>query len=363
MNSREIAIWAPLRYTNYGDDLQAIVIAKYLMTEGYNVIVYQLDKILAKEYNLKVAQNLDELFINAKICIIAGGALLTPASHLKRFLHQGAREYEADFRDLNFAAEKYDVKFIAISIGGDGLLRPPFFSYSNHRINFFKSKRLLGGTVRLEGDVEQVKKFGKTFDYYPDFLLSTPEFLSLVNGILKETSKKKIAVNLKKGRYLPKLLIRDIFNYTETHNDIVFYFVKTHMDHTGINYEYLPFEESENIKIIKYISPTQLLSAMLDIDLLITSKLHLGITGMTIGTPYLSYKGHGKAKSFARFIGGQWAILPVDITFQGLLDNFFHHTKENIFSKYDIQKFDQLTKDSHGHFSYLKNILQEITFG
>ena len=47
--------------------------------------------------------------------------------------------------------------------------------------------------------------------------------------------------------------------------------------------------------------------------------LHLGLTGLANGkTPFLSYRGPGKAKSFLRSIKGDWAILDDNITFKEL---------------------------------------------
>ncbi len=45
--NKKIAIWAPLRYANYGDDMQAIVFGIFLKDLGYSVKLYQLDKSLS----------------------------------------------------------------------------------------------------------------------------------------------------------------------------------------------------------------------------------------------------------------------------------------------------------------------------
>ena len=50
MVKKKIAIWAPLRYANYGDDMQAIAFAKFLQRLEYDVKLFQLDKELARPW-------------------------------------------------------------------------------------------------------------------------------------------------------------------------------------------------------------------------------------------------------------------------------------------------------------------------
>ena len=173
-----IAIWAPLRYANVGDDMQALAFALYIKELGYNVKLYQLDKELAQQYNFQSVSSIDELCQDVKLVIIAGGALLTPFKWYKRILNKSAREYESDFKELYLATKTYtNIKFCAISIGGDGQVRKPETWYSHWRIDFFRSSAFLNGTVRLLGDVEQMKQaFGKNFIYHADMLFRTPDF-------------------------------------------------------------------------------------------------------------------------------------------------------------------------------------------
>ena len=168
---KKISIWSPLRYTNYGDDLQAIIFGLYIKSLGWDVKLFQLDEELSSLYDLEIASTVNELCKDINLCIIAGGALLTPVMLHKRILHKVSYLYEQDFKDLVQAIKKYNTKFCALSIGGDGNTRIPFLYFSRHRIRFFKSDNFLNGTVRLEGDVSQMEKFGKSFKYFPDYLL------------------------------------------------------------------------------------------------------------------------------------------------------------------------------------------------
>lgn len=354
----KIAIWAPLRYANYGDDLQAIAFAQLIKGMGYEVKLYQLEESLAKAYGFESAANIDELCKDVKLCIIAGGALLTPFNIIKRLVHKAAVEYERDFKELYNATKKYDVKFCAISMGGDGKVRTPWMYYSQKRINFFKSPSFINGTVRLEGDVEQMRQqFDKDFVYYPDMLFRTTDYAN--PKILEPTTKYRVGINFKKGKYLDKILLKAIFRYAEEHDDIEFHFTTTHMQKIGLNYQYVPEKASKNIFIDKYENPEQLLGVLASMDVFITSMLHLGLTGLTTGTPFISYRGPGKTKSFLKSVGGDWAIVDDNITFDELKTKFFSQSRDNLYNKYDVKAIENYKERSMAHYAFCKKMVEQ----
>jgi hypothetical protein len=253
------------------------------------------------------------------------------------------------------------VKICAISIGGDGEERQPKKYYSRHRISFFSSHQFLDGTVRLAGDVEQMKKFGKNFKFIPDCLLSVNKFVKPPATIknLPDVPISKIGFNFKKGKYLSEPFLDGLFSYAGKNKNIIFYFITTHLEKTGMDYEYIPAKETENIKIIKYTDPEELLQFMSELDVLISSKLHLGITGLTVQTPFLSYRGPGKAKSFLQSIGGENMILDDNITFDELNRAFFYNTKEQLFNLIDTQLFDVMVEKSFEQFKFAEKIIDK----
>lgn len=355
---KTIAIWSSLKFANYGDDLQALAYAKLIKSMGYNVKLYQLDDKLAQMYGVETVQTMDELCKDVKLCIIAGGGLLSPFNVLRRTLNKSYREWELMFKELYDATIKYGIRFCAISMGGDGKPHSPFLCYGKWRNKFFSSPNFLNGTVRLEGDVMQMKKFKKEFIYYPDMLFKAPEYFDA--DLLAPTNKCRVGFNLKKGRYLNDKFVKDILEYARTHNDIEFHFTTTHLEHVGLDYQYLPEAETENIKIDRYKSPQQLLGVLSSMDVFITSMLHLGLTGLSNGTPFLSYRGPGKAKSFLKSIGGEWAILDDDITFDRLLNKFLSQKKEELYQNYDIALLEQMKQDSGKQYSYCRKIVEQF---
>ena len=356
--NKTIAIWAPLRYANYGDDMQAIAFALFLQGLGYQVKLFQLNHNLAQLYNLRPCPTIDELCQDVNLVIIAGGALLTPFRWYKRILNRTARLYERDFGDLLNAGKKYpNVKFCAISYGGGGKVIDPNKWIGKNRRSFFSSKAFLNGTVRLQGDVEMMKLFGKNVIYYADMLFQTQMFFP--PKMLAPTSKYRVGFNFKKGRYLDKRLLNDIQEYAAKYDDMEFHFTTTHMPEVGMNYQYVPENESKNIYIDRYDNPCQLLGVLASMDCFMTSMLHVGLTGLTTGMPFISYRGPEKTKSFLRSIGGEWAIMPENITFEELKARIWSHSREELYNKYDTAVIEEMKNDSLNQYEFCKKIAEK----
>lgn len=359
MISREIGIWAPLRYSNYGDDMQALAFAQTITSMGYSVKIYQLDDSLAQSYGFKSVQTLEELCEGVNLIIIAGGALLTPFRWYKRLLNRAAREYEVDFKELYFVSLRNpNIKFCAISFGGDGNVKNPEKWFSHWRIAFFESPSFLDGTVRLSGDVNMMQVFGKNMVFFPDMLFRAPDFFP--PEMLQPSMKYRVGFNFKRGRYLDEKLIDDIFRYAEANDDMEFHFVTTHMEKIGLNYQYVPEHPMKNIYIDRYENPCQLLGVLASMDCFMTSMLHVGLTGLTTGTPFVSYRGPGKTKSFLKSIGGDWAILPDNISFGMLRSSIWNKSRKQLYNQYDTAEIDHMKKESMKHYDFCKYIVEKF---
>ena len=357
---KKVAIWSSLKFTNYGDDLQALAYAEHIKSLGYEVKLFQLDKGLAKLYGVETVQTIDELCKDVKLCIIAGGGLLSPFNILRRTLNKSYAEWELMFKELYRATQQYGTLFCAISMGGDGKDHSPFLMYGKWRRKLFSTPQFLDGAVRLKGDVAQMKKFGKKFHYFPDMLFKSPDFFE--TQPLPSTDKIRVGLNFKKNRnykYLDRKFLSDLLDYSKTHNDIEFHFCTTHMEYVGLNYQYFPEKETENLKIDKYQSPKQLLGVLESCDVFVTSMLHLGLTGLTKGTPFLSYRGPGKAQSFLHSIDGDWAILDDNITFAELRDQFLVMKKQDLYNRYNVEAIKKMIEESSQNYEYCKEIVEK----
>jgi hypothetical protein len=362
---KKVAVWGPNRWCNFGDDLQSVVFALHIRSLGYQPIVFQLDSSVAEEHNLLVAGTVDDLLKDVNLCIIAGGALLTPLHPAKQLLKADFRQYEKDFGDLHRGAKKYRTKFCAISMGGDGRTRNTWFWYSLSRSRFFRSEYFIDGTVRLAGDVEQMKKFGKNFTHIPDCLFSLSRFIQVSDAAPKSKGEPiRIGFNFRE-RQIPPQFIRDIHEYAATHDDMEFFFATTHMDKViekhGITYEYLPKKDTRNLKFMHYETPRQLIQFVADMDVFVASKLHLGLVALLVGTPFISYRGLGKARTFLRSIGGEAAILDDEITFDELVapEGLLRKPKGELMTLFDMVSLQRMADQSWQQFEFCSEVAKK----
>ena len=137
-----------------------------------------------------------------------------------------------------------------------------------------------------------------------------------------------------------------------------FHFTTTHMQKVGLNYQYVPNKTTKNIFIDRYESPCQLLGVLASMDCFMTSMLHVGLTGLTAGTPFISYRGPGKTKSFLHSIGGDWAILPENITFEQLKLQFWSKKREELYARYDMNEIERMKKDSLKQYEFCRHIVE-----
>ncbi len=282
---------------------------------------------------------------------------MVPLSPARQILSSSYRRYELDFVEMVHVMKKYpDIKICPLSIGGDGERHWPLWYYGVGRYRLFHSKQFINGSVRLEGDVSQMRRMGREMKYYPDMLFRSTDYFE--PEMLPKSTKYRVGFNLKKN-CLDENIINAIFKYAEEHDDIEFHFTTTHMDKANLHYQYIPDKESKNIFIDKYTSPNQLLGVLGSMDVFITSMLHVGLTGLTMGTPCLSYRGPGKTKAFLHSIGGDWAILNDDITFEDLRGKFFSQSRGQLFNKFDVGALERFKAESGKHYDLCSEIVNK----
>jgi len=364
---KKVAVWGPNRWCNFGDDLQSVVFALHLKSLGYEPVVYMLDSAVADEHDIAVANTIDELLEGASLCVVAGGAMLTPVLPPARIIVPMRRRWQRDITELHRGAKKHNCKVCAISTGGDGKTRNRWFWYDLPRNLFFPSEYFINGTVRLKGDIAQMRSFGKEFGYFPDCLFSIQKFIDLPSSTKEKRdpgAPLKLGFNLQK-RQIPDSFIKELHDYAAAHDDIEFHIATTHMDRAikdyDTTYEYLPEKDTHNLKFVHYTTPSQLLQFVADMDVFIASKLHLGFLGILVGTPFVSYNGMGKARSFLKSLKADAAIAPDNASFESLVapGGLLRKPTEELMKLYDMDVLQGMIDESWGHYEFCTKITKE----
>ncbi|MGB6297953.1 MAG: polysaccharide pyruvyl transferase family protein [Rivularia sp. (in: cyanobacteria)] len=348
----KIAIWGSYNYGNYGDDIMAIQFAKYLKSLNVEPIVYRLDKQLAQRYQLQTTDSLNELLSDAKFCIIGGGGFL---------VENFSAPFEEDFRRLHQVSIEKNCPVYPLTIGGEGLGKNASLSY--WRREFFRGDMCQSCTVRLESDKALINHFGKEAFYYPDMLLCVAEFWQIKSPIKQNnTDRKTINVGINIPNTLQcKWLAFQLGIIASIRRDIVFHFIKTYLPSSSIDSELRPKQLSSNIKYHVYTDPESTLEFLATLDLVVSYKLHLGLTALALGVPFYSLGGSGKAKAFLNSIGADFAVWnPGDKRFKIAA---FLSNPQNILqakNKFNFTIIDELILNSWGHLDFLNKLVKNI---
>lgn len=327
----KIGLWGSYDKGNFGDDLMAYMISSYLTGLDMEVILFSPTPELVSECSCDSTNDIEKFVKSCDYVVIGGGGMLINNSILRFFAKRVAFDFEVSFFKLLRAVVKYNRKLICISIGGDGenYLNNPF------KRKLFENPICLGGSVRLESDLNTVDS--NLFSYIPDIVLQTPIFFKSDNS-LNNTGKKRIVLNLKSGS--EKFLERFISDYRDSLDIITF---GSHLPSSGNNYELISKENHFVFKKLK--ESVEFLSRA---DLIISSKLHVGVTGLSFGIPFISYKGPNKAVEFLKSVK---------------LDNFVCDSQmgiNEILSSFNGDlglPLSNSMKNSYNHFNLLNSLI------
>ena len=344
----KVAIWGSYNYGNYGDDIMAIQFAHHLKSLGADPYVFQLNQSLAKLYSINVANSWDELFKDAKFCLIGGGGVLVDGVTPK---------VDQEFELLALTSEKYNCPVFPISIGGEG--KGSEAVLSPKRLAFFKSNFCQESTVRLKEDLDLFEKLGKSSVYYPDVLLTVSDFWKIPPKF-RTDEKLHVGINLPNS-FQGQLLFMQLRMINSFQDNIVFHFISTYLPDSSITWEFLPKSESALSKKHIYTDPYLTLEFLSSLDLLISYKLHLGLTALALGVPFYSVGGPGKAQGFLKSINASSAIFPAN--FKRWKLGSYLSNPDNIRAArkhFDFSLIEQLKKVSWGHMDQITKIVNSM---
>lgn len=354
----KVAIWGSYFYGNYGDDVMALQFTKVLQDLGVTPYVYRLDRHLADRYSVKTTNSLDELFQNAKFCIIGGGGMLTGQTPTrvaakKKSNFNIVAKRDNDFRDLYLTSCRYNCPVFPISVGGDG--RGVDTPLPLAVKEFWQGSTCKVSTVRLKGDLALVNKLGKEAVYYPDVLWAVSDFWN-IPPLSESTGKIQVGINIRQSfkNSVFALVIKAI---AEIRKDIVFHFIRTMLPNSPRDYELLPNSNSPYIKHHVYNDPQSTLEFLSSLDLIVSSKLHIGLSALTLGIPFISFNGAGKTRTFLKSINANFAVYSSQeqIKLLKLLAN--PEKVIQLKKKFDFAFIQELKKQSRGHVDFLRELV------
>ena len=351
---------------NFGDDLMALLFAEAVRAAGAEPVVRGLCRPYADAFGLKVFRSTGELLKSVDLVILGGGGLLcshpqpplrtlregSPASGLAAGRGKGANSVLA-------MASRLQVPFYALSIGGDGTplerIEPPL------QRDFIRACRF--ATVRNRRDLDVLAAAGVPGAWYPDVVWQTSRLVPLTR---RRRARLRVGINVyhrnlrdRGATWVAPLLLAA----TRWRRDVDFVFIDSGnaacTELQGIG----RFASGPNVRVVKFDSPREDLATLASLDLIVSSRLHVGLACLSYGVPFLSLFGEAKTAVMLEDAGlGHCHVghrrLP---WFLGML--LGRRRLREFVDGFAVPRFDEIMAESAGHLAQVPRILADHAVG
>jgi polysaccharide pyruvyl transferase WcaK-like protein len=308
-----------------------------------------------------VVHSLSELTDGVEIVVLASGSLLVSSLSSQTFgiskkLSANLALGDQEFAELIELSRRRDVPLCTLSIGGDDKSDGDLPSIKHQLL-----RACIYASVRNPQDVPRVRQINIPCDYYPDVVWQASALIPIEKTPPSE--RLRIGVDLywsnllRQGAlYLPFLLYLVVI----LRRDVDFVFIDT----TNLSAEKFravqpPFE-LRNVSRYQFQTPFKDLQLAASLDLVLSSRIHLGIACMSYGVPFLSLFGESKTRLFLQNIGLSYCIIRHRklIGFLWLL--LRPRRLRQFLREFRIPGRDDLVAQSRGHLNKLTSILEEL---
>ncbi|MDB4372290.1 polysaccharide pyruvyl transferase family protein, partial [Mariniblastus sp.] len=293
-NKLRVGIFGYYSYSNLGDNMMAHMIYRHVVSKGHPTVLFSRDQSFHKKYGYKVEACPSELARNVDVIIFGGGGLLIPRKNLSG----EGMYFNEDLKAVLSIANEREIPLFGVSLGGAGVnfdeITPPT------RQTLLKSLNYV--TLRNKQDhhlLDQTKTPGECLGdivWATSKLFSKPK-LSSETPPSQDSDRIRIGINMyltrsRRYRALQKLLELAI----AYRKNWEFIFYELHPQ-TGKEFRALNLSKSrKNCRSCVLTDPEQATEEMKALDLIITTRLHIGVVAMSTGTPSIAYAAQPKTR-------------------------------------------------------------------
>lgn len=293
-----VALFGYYNKRNFGDDLMAVIFGLHLRRLGVTFKVFGLPRELLAAYGFCGTSDIDELLHGAVMVIHGGGGLLLTADQNRSKTNQYEKEIEA----LRAGCLARKIPIHLISVGGDGDERKPL---APARRQYLEQAAYV--SLRNPEDVHLVGG-GIPHDVFDDVVWSGPQFFPHLKERAR-TNPLRIAIDrdLFRGRGM-KLLLWIVVTLSRI--------FRRKREYLVLDGSYDPAavkEASEHIAglpVRRYATVEQFVGELARTDVLLTRRLHMGMTVLAFGGRVIQLFPRPKAMLvFDRLGLGDWQFL------------------------------------------------------
>ncbi len=282
---------------NFGDDLMAALLGAHLGRRGHACAVLGFDTHAAAALGLSAAANPAELVEWSDAIVLGGGALLTPRTlRINRDL--GSRS--GGLCDATRAeCERRGKPLFLISVGGD---TSPWERLAPAQQALVRACR--AATVRHPEAVAVFANAACEAACYPDLALQASRFFPMPPR--RAADRLVIGIDvywsnlLARGAPHAAWLLRSVVRHR---SDLSFVFLdSTHRDRVPFR-ALAPPSTAANAERYQFGDLREDLGRIAALDLVLSSRLHVGVAALSYGVPFVSLFGETKTSLFFKHAG------------------------------------------------------------
>jgi polysaccharide pyruvyl transferase WcaK-like protein len=283
---------------NFGDDLMAALLGAHLGRRGHSCAVLGLGAREASALGLSTAANPAELVERSDAVVLGGGALLARAPAMR--MHRGLGSRGGGPCDATRAeCGRRGKPLFLISVGGDA---SPWHRLAPQQQALVRACG--AATVRHPEAAAVFASAGRPVACHPDLVLQTSRFFPIAPR--RATERLVIGIDV----YWSNLLARCaphaawlLWSLVRRRSDLSFVFLdSTHRDRAPFR-ALAPPSRAANAERYQFGDLREDLSRIAGLDLVLSSRLHVGVTALSYGVPFVSLFGETKTSLFLKHAG------------------------------------------------------------
>lgn len=289
-----VGLFGYYSYRNHGDHLMAYLLAEHIKSLGHKPVIFSKWAADMAGWHVDVVSEPEAFARTVDVIVFGGGGVLIPRRHL----NEDGADFNADLGQVLDAAAGDETPLFGISIGGAGARLDQIVPLERQQL----LRRLHYVTLRNREDLPLLAEAGVAGEFLDDLVWTAATVFPL-KGV-ERGGRKRVGINFYLGRSRRYRLVRTIIGLvTRLRPDIDFVFLDNQPGRNGEFQAFKPARRTANTTCETLVELDAACRELASLDVLFTTRLHVGLVAMCYGVPSVVYAGKMKTRLLYNRIG------------------------------------------------------------
>ncbi|NEP11907.1 MAG: hypothetical protein F6K14_17190 [Symploca sp. SIO2C1] len=345
-----VGLFGYYQFGNFGDDLMAVMFAHHLQSMDVKTIIYGSAQVFTEQFGFQTVETVNELCEKSDLLVVGGGGILVkhaiPRAKFRRF--------DSDLATLLEQCRISRKPLAAISIGGGGLPLSAIESTVGREL--LQTATFV--TLRNQQEAGLLTDANCKGETHHDVVWSTPRMFT---GNRPTNKRRRIGVNIylskSESKAIPSIL--DLLSYLPMLRrdcDVVYFDI--HEETSALFRVLRPSWLVSGGEFRRFGKLKANLEFLRSLDLLVTSRLHVGVTALSYGIPVVSVASEPKVKLFFEGTGLSHLYYGEHQQFRLLQDLVIRPRFERLLGALDGVNLQPFIVDSLAHYQCLTDFIR-----